>query len=90
MTGAPDLVVEILSPSTALRDRSFKLDLYARRGVREYWIVDPDKDTVDVWRFSGGARHELFADRLPVRLGAERLGEIDLGEVFSRHLEAGG
>ena len=37
--GAPDLVVEILSPSTAHRDRGIKLDLYARCGIRQYWIV---------------------------------------------------
>ena len=43
ISGAPDLVVEILSPSTADRDRELKLRLYARHGVREYWIVDPDE-----------------------------------------------
>ncbi len=46
--GAPDLVVEILSPATADRDRTTKLDLYAKHGVQEYWIVDPDARTIMV------------------------------------------
>ena len=40
--GAPDLVVEILSPSTANRDWTTKRQLYARHGVKELWVVDPD------------------------------------------------
>jgi len=39
--GAPDLVIEILSPATDRRDRTEKLDLYAKYGVAEYWLVDP-------------------------------------------------
>ncbi len=46
--GAPDLLVEILSPSTAERDRTIKRDLYARHGVREYWLVDPHAKSVTV------------------------------------------
>ena len=46
--GAPDLVVEILSPGTGTCDRGYKLTLYARYGVTEYWIVDSDLQTVEV------------------------------------------
>jgi Uma2 family endonuclease len=46
--GAPDLVVEILSPSTARYDRIVKFRKYQKAGVREYWIVDPDEKTLQV------------------------------------------
>ena len=46
--GGPDLVVEILSPSTAARDRTVKRALYARHGVHEYWLVDADARTIAV------------------------------------------
>ena len=46
--GAQDLVVEILSPSTAARDKSLKRDLYAKHGVLEYWLVDPVAQTITV------------------------------------------
>ena len=46
--GAPDLVVEILSPSTATRDKTLKRVLYAKHGVREYWLVDPTAKTVTI------------------------------------------
>ena len=81
--GAPDLVVEILSPSTAGRDRGVKRKLYERQGVGEYWIVDAEAGAVDVWRFGAGeARPERFTERVPVRVGGETVGELDLGEVF--------
>jgi len=46
--GAPDLVVEILSPTTGRRDLGEKLRLYAESGVAEYWIVDPDLETFEL------------------------------------------
>lgn len=48
-TGAPDFVLEILSPSTASKDMSDKLHLYERHGVREYWILNPANDTLIVY-----------------------------------------
>ena len=48
--GAPDLVIEILSPSTETRDRGVKLNQYLRYGVREYWIIDPQERTLEVLR----------------------------------------
>jgi len=48
--GAPDLVVEILSPATADRDRGYKRELYGRHGVTEYWLVDPVAETVSIHR----------------------------------------
>ena len=90
LRGAPDLVIDwsprsgsILSPSTAGRDRTIKLELYERQGVREYWIVDPAEGAVDVWRFGSESVHERFTETLPVRLGAERVGEIDVRAVFA-------
>ena len=52
--GAPDLVVEILSPSTAKRDQTFKRALYARYGVPEYWLVDPDARTITILLLDAG------------------------------------
>ena len=46
--GAPDLVIEILSEATAKRDRTYKKALYARYGVKEYWLADPDTKTIEV------------------------------------------
>ncbi len=53
--GAPDLIIEVLSPSTRRHDRLVKLNLYQRAGVREYWIADPDNESVQVFTLDGGA-----------------------------------
>jgi Uma2 family endonuclease len=53
--GAPDLVIEILSPSTAKRDRGVKFDVYERHGVREYWLIDLDAQFVEMYAHVDGA-----------------------------------
>jgi Uma2 family endonuclease len=52
--GAPDLVIEILSPSTSSRDRVLKFNLYLEAGVREYWVVDPEAKAVQVHVLENG------------------------------------
>ena len=54
LEGGPDLVIEILSPSTARRDKNKKFLLYQKHGVREYWLVDPQAQYIEVWRLEDG------------------------------------
>ena len=66
--GAPDLVIEIVSPSSRRMDYSKKNFLYSEAGVREYWIVDPEKERTTVYRYEDDAApvFYLFADTVPV------------------------
>ena len=52
---APDWICEVLSPSTASKDREIKMPLYARYGVRYAWLVDPDAHTLETYELQGGA-----------------------------------
>jgi len=62
--GAPDMVIEILSPSTLRNDRFVKLNLYQQAGVREYWIVEPETQTVQVYTIQNGMfQHRAFYGR---------------------------
>ncbi|MGA2547407.1 MAG: Uma2 family endonuclease [Rectinemataceae bacterium] len=56
--GAPDLVVEILSPSTSKKDQREKFELYQKRGVREYWVIDPAGEWLCVYRLIQGRGRE--------------------------------
>jgi Uma2 family endonuclease len=51
LQGAPDLIVEVISPSNSFKDRNQKRKLYQRFGVREYWIVDPGNKTLEIYDF---------------------------------------
>ena len=84
LQGVPDLLVEILSPTTSLRDRREKLALYERFGVPEYWIVNPERPTVQVFRLSGERYGEALEFCLGDRLETPLLPglSIPLSEVF--------
>ncbi|RMD92127.1 MAG: Uma2 family endonuclease [Calditrichaeota bacterium] len=62
--GAPDLIVEILSPGSIRRDRDIKRKIYSKFGVTEYWIVNPRQRTVEVYRLRNQVlrRAEIFRD----------------------------
>ena len=84
--GAPNLLVEVLSPSTAARDRGIKLDRYRLFGVPEYWIVDPDEATIEVWDLAGGVTEPVvFARDETLRWTPSAGGptlELGLEELF--------
>ncbi len=83
--GAPDLIIEIISQSTAKKDLNEKFNLYERCGVKEYWVVFPWEKAVDIYRLNQNKRYEktstYFAgDALNSALFPGL--EIDLAQVF--------
>ena len=82
--GAPDLVIEILSPSTAKYDRVYKFRKYQKAGVREYWIVDPETKTVQVCLLENDRYVvDVYEDPEKVPVFVLEGCEVDLKEVFA-------
>jgi len=84
--GAPDLIIEILSPSTAKMDTLLKFNLYQKHGVKEYWLVHPNDQIVMVFKLLdnglyGRADMYVAGDIVQVPLLGEI--EIDLAKVFT-------
>lgn len=83
--GAPDVVIEILSPSAPERDKDIKFKLYAKYGVKEYWIVDPYAQSIEIFKNSQTG-FDLVKTFMPgVALTSTILPEsaIDLTKVFA-------
>ena len=85
ISDAPDLVVEVLSPGTRKRDRIFKAKRYARFGVREMWIADPDKKTIEVFvnREERFRREAVYIEQDVLRSPLLPGLEVPLAKVFS-------
>lgn len=79
--GSPDWVIEIVSPSTRKQDYEQKLALYRETGVREYWIVDRERDAVNVYRFEPGGEAERYSFSDRVRVGIYDDLYIDFSEL---------
>jgi Uma2 family endonuclease len=84
--GAPDLVVELLSPSSIRRDRHVKKALYARFGVKEYWIGDPANKEMEILTLRDGRYQRLCAVTEKGKLVSKILPglELDLADIQSR------
>jgi Uma2 family endonuclease len=76
--GAPDLIVEVLSPSNWLDDRRTKYEVYAEAGVREYWIVDPDLRTIEVFVLRDGQYALVGKFGLGERVRSEVLKDFEV------------
>lgn len=84
--GSPDLIIEILSPSTSKMDMTVKFDLYQHFGVKEYWIVHPKDQTILVFKLLesglyGVPERYCAEDTIPVTLLGDL--QVDLTKVFS-------
>ena len=85
--GAPDLIVEILSPGNSRREMRDKFELYEEAGVLEYWIIDPERRAVFVYILD--EKMHKFGAKLPILTDEDVLTstlfeglEVDLREVF--------
>ena len=82
-TGAPDWIIEIISPGNPGHDYVRKLNLYMNSGVREYWIINPMKSTVTVYDFEyeKGTDQYIFSDTIPVCIYGDL--EINIAGLLS-------
>ena len=84
--GAPDWVIEILSPATSKKDLTEKFDIYQHAGVREYWVVYPFEQIVSIFQLDESGKYQLIrtpfvkGEKIPSGIFSDL--EIDLDEVF--------
>ena len=82
-SGAPDLIIEIVSPSSSKMDYGKKNALYSDTGVREYWIVDPIKERVIVYRYEEDAAPTLCTFTQPITVGIYKDLTITIADLLN-------
>lgn len=82
LSGPPDLIAEVLSPSTGRLDKREKFRLYERFGVREYWIVDPLNQLVEVWLHNGKSFDLIDVFAAGETFTSALVGEVDTKLIF--------
>ena len=82
--GAPDLVVEVLSPSTAKRDRGVKFEVYQRDGVREYWLIDLEAQFVELYQHANEGFKRQGVHGVEDTFNSAALGlEVKVSAIFT-------
>lgn len=82
--GAPDLIIEIISPSSEYRDKVIKRKLYSKYGVKEYWLVDPEKREVELMtlRESVLTEEKIYKGKNVIESSVLRGLKIELNKIF--------
>ena len=83
--GAPDMIIEIVSPSSASRDHIYKRDLYEKHGVKEYWLVDPNNRITTIYRLNDDGTYgapEIVDAEAKVKVPLFSELEINFADVF--------
>lgn len=83
LVGVPDLLVEVISPSSIKRDRSDKFLLYERFGVREYWLIDPRDQLVEVWQGKEGHFSLLGVFSPEETFESSLIGTVEVTALFA-------
>ncbi len=84
LIGPPDLVVEIFSPGSVLYDRSDKFDIYQRYGIREYWMIDPTEEYIEVYQLINGqfVRQDIYGTGKQFNSPVLGDASIDVNKIF--------
>lgn len=83
-TGAPDLIIEIISPSSAKTDKVIKFLKYEQAGVKEYWIVEPDQKLLSVFKLENNryGRPHMYTEEDTIEVTSFPDLKIDLSTIF--------